>query len=52
MIKSITHFLITFFIFQKLQSQISQIVTNGYNPFCDETLHFHFFEALKGAFVV
>ena len=33
MVKSITNFLnIIFFIFQ-------QIDQNGYNPFCDETLH-------------
>ena len=38
MIKSITNFLI-FFIFQQLKSQISKIDQNGYNPFCDETLH-------------
>ena len=36
MIKSIKHFLIIFFIFQQLKSQIDQ---NGVNPFCDETLH-------------
>ena len=40
MIKSITNFLIIFFIFQQLKSQISQIDQNGYNTFCDETLHF------------
>ena len=40
MIKRITNFLIIFFIFQQLKSQISQIDQNGYNPFCDETLHF------------
>ena len=40
MIKSITNFPIIFFIFQELQSQISQIDQNGYNPFCDETLHY------------
>ena len=39
MIKSITNFLIIFFIFQQLKSQISQIDQNGYNTFCDETLH-------------
>ena len=39
MIKSITNFLIIFFIFQQLKSQISQIDQNGYNPFWDETLH-------------
>ena len=39
MIKSITNFLIIFFIFQQLNSQISQIDQNGYNAFCDETLH-------------
>ena len=38
MIKSITNFLIIFFIFQQLKSQISQIYQNGYNAFCDETL--------------
>ena len=41
MIKSITHFLIIFFIFQQLKSQISQIDQNGYNPFCDETLQIY-----------
>ena len=40
MIKSITNFLIIFFIFQQLKSQISQIDQNGVKPFCDETLHF------------
>ena len=40
MIKSITNFLIIFFIFQQLKSQISQIDQNGYNAFCDETIHF------------
>ena len=39
MIKGITNFLIIFFIFQQLKSQISQIDQNGVNPFCDETLH-------------
>ena len=39
MIKSITNFLIISFIFQQLKSQISQIDQNGYNTFCDETLH-------------
>ena len=39
MIESITNFLIIFFIFQQLKSQISQIDQNGYNPFCDEALH-------------
>ena len=38
MIKSITNFIIIFFIFQQLESQISQIDQNGVNPFCDETL--------------
>ena len=38
MIKSITNFLIIFFIFQQLKSQISQIDQIGYNAFCDETL--------------
>ena len=28
------------FIFQQLQSQISHIDQNGYNPFCDETFQF------------
>ena len=41
MIKSITNFLIIFFIFQQLKSQISQIDQNGVNPFCDETLHMY-----------
>ena len=40
LIKSITNFLIIFFIFQQLKSQISEIDQNGFNPFCDETLHF------------
>ena len=35
MIKNITKFLIMFYIFQQLKSQIDQ---NGVNPFCDETL--------------
>ena len=39
MIKNITNFLIIFFIFQQLQSQISQFDQNGVKPFCDETLH-------------
>ena len=39
MIKSITNFLIIFFIFQQLKSQISQIDQNGVKSFCDETLH-------------
>ena len=37
MIKSVTNFLIIFFVFQQLKSQISQIDQNGYNPFCNET---------------
>ena len=41
MIKSITNFLIIFFIFQQLKAQISQIDQNGYNAFCDETLHIY-----------
>ena len=41
MIKSITNFLIIFFIFQQLKSQISQIDQNGVKPFCDETLHIY-----------
>ena len=45
MIKSITNFLIIFFVFQQLKSQISQIDQNGYNPFCDETLHKYIFLA-------
>ena len=36
MIKSITNFLIIFFIFQQLKSQISQIDQNGVNPFWDD----------------
>ena len=40
MIKSITNFLIIFYIFQQLKSQISQIDQHGYNLFCDKTLHF------------
>ena len=43
MIKSITNFLIIFFIFQQLKSQISQIDQNGYNAFCDETLHIYIY---------
>ena len=39
MIKRITNFLIIFFIFQQLESQISKIDQNGVNSFCDETLH-------------
>ena len=39
MIKSITNCLIIFFIFQQLQSQISSIDKNGYNPFCEKSLH-------------
>ena len=39
MIKSIIYFLIIFCIFQQFKSQISQIDQNGYNAFCDETLH-------------
>ena len=38
MIKSIANFLIIFFIFQQLKSQIDQ---NGFNPFCDETLQIY-----------
>ena len=41
MIKSITNFLVIFFIFQQLKSQISEIDQNGFNPFCDETLHIY-----------
>ena len=41
MIKNITNFLIIFFIFQQLKSQISQIEKNGYNAFCNETLHIY-----------
>ena len=33
MVKSITHFLIIFFIFQQFKSQISQIDQNEFNPF-------------------
>ena len=44
MIKSINNFLIIFFIFQQLKSQISQIDQNGVKPFCDETLHIQFLE--------
>ena len=39
MIKSVKNFLIIFFIFQQLKSQIYQIDQNGVKPFCDETLH-------------
>ena len=38
MVKSITNYLIIFFIFQQFKSQISQIDQNGINPFCDKTL--------------
>ena len=38
MTKSITNFLIIFFIFQQLKYQISKIYQNGFNSFCDETL--------------
>ena len=41
MIKSITNVLIIFFIFQQIQSKISQINQNAYNPFWDETLQIH-----------
>ena len=44
MIKSITNFLIIFFIFQQLKFQISQIDQNGVKPFCDETLHMNYVE--------
>ena len=47
MIKSITNFLIIFFIFKQLKSQISQIDQNGYNAFCDETLHIDLVLLLK-----
>ena len=36
MTQSMTQFVIMFFIFQLLTSQIDQ---NGVNPFCDDTLH-------------
>ena len=39
MIKSIRNFLIIFFIFQQLQSQISQFDKNGLIGFCEQTLH-------------
>ena len=39
MIKTITDVRIIFFIFQQLKSQISEIDRNGFNPYCDETLH-------------
>ena len=38
MIKCITNFLIIFFIFQQLKSQISEMDQDGFNLFCDETL--------------
>ena len=41
MIKSITNFIIIFFIFRQLKSQISEIDQNGVNLFCDETLHMY-----------
>ena len=41
MTKCITNFLIIFFIFQQLKSQISKIDQTGYKPFCDESLQFH-----------
>ena len=47
MIKSITNFLIIFLIFQQLQSHISQIEKNGYNPFCDETLKIQVIESYQ-----
>ena len=50
MIKSITHFLIIFFIFQQLISQISQIDQNGVKPFCDETLNMIFITDFDGEF--
>ena len=36
-IKSIANFLIIFFIFHQLKSEISEIDKNAVNPFCDET---------------
>ena len=36
---SITNFLMIFFTFLQLQSQISQIDNNGDNLFCNKTLH-------------
>ena len=50
MIKSITNFI--FFIFQQLKSQISQIDQNGYNAFCDETLHMQPIQPSKNAVYV
>ena len=43
MIESMLNFLIIFFIFQQLKSQISCIDQNGVNPFCDKTLHIYHF---------
>ena len=39
MIKSIRNFLIIFFIFQQLQSQISQFDKNLLIGFCEQILH-------------
>ena len=48
MIKSIINFLIIFFIFPKqLEYEIYRIDQNGYDPFCDETLHTYDLEARK-----
>ena len=41
MIKSIRNFLIIFFIFQQLQSLISQFDENGLIGFCEQTLHIY-----------
>ena len=52
MIKSITNFLIIFFIFQQLKSQISQIDQNGVKPFCDETLQIYIYHIFDMQFLV
>ena len=52
MIKNIKNFLIIFFIFQQLKSQISQTDQNGFNPFCNETLHLICMVSPQGLLVV
>ena len=51
MIKSITNFLIIFFIFQHFKSQISSVYQNGVKPFCDKTLHIVWRLKLNGVLV-
>ena len=48
--KYYTFFCITFFVFQQLKSQISQIDQNGYNAFCDETLHIKAITTIRAQF--